>query len=424
MSENHANLWHATCRETVAAPPLDGVVTADLAVVGGGFTGCAAALRAAGMGASVALIEAHDIGHGGSGRNVGLVNAGLWLPPDAIRATMGEDAGARLIELLGAAPQRVFDLIERHGIDCEARRNGTLHLAHSPAGLRDLQSRLTQMQALGAPVSLLGQAETARRLGSAIHHGALHDARAGTVQPLALCRGLARAAGAAGARLHGQSAALSLRHEGGQWRVLSARGEIRAPALLLASNAYHLRIEGLPAPQIVPVHYFQMATTPLPPALCDTILPGGEGCWDTAMVMSSYRTDAAGRLIIGAIGRLDHPGSGAHRGWARRRLGRVFPALRDVALEHAWHGRIAMTGDHIPKLQQIGPRALAAFGYSGRGIGPGVTFGTMAAEALLNETPEALPVVPVRAHAEALTGLREVCFESGAVAMHLVSDRL
>lgn len=424
MSDNQTNLWHASCRETVTAPPLDGVVTADLAVIGGGFTGCSAALRAAEQGARVALVEAEEIGHGGSGRNVGLVNAGLWLPPDAIRATLGDAAGARLIELLGAAPQRVFDLIERHGIECELRRAGTLHLAHNPAGLRDLQSRLAQMQALGAPVTLLDRGETARRLGNASHLGALHDARAGTVQPLALCRGLARAAQAAGAQLHAESPVQALRHEGGIWRVITAGGEIRAPALLLATNAYHRPADGLAAPQSVPVHYFQIATAPLPDAQRAEILPGGEGCWDTALVMSSYRMDAAGRLIIGAMGQLDHPGGSAHRGWARRRLARLFPALAGVAFEHEWHGRIAMTGDHIPKLLELGPRALAAFGYSGRGIGPGTTFGMLAAEALLENRPEALPLPPVPAHGESLAGLRALGIEAGATAFHLVSDRV
>jgi len=424
MSSPSGNLWQASSREAVEAPPLDGDTTADLVIVGGGFTGCAAALRAAELGARVVLIEAEGIGHGGSGRNVGLVNAGLWLPPSAIEAALGTGPGGRLVEALGRAPDLVFDLIARHGIDCEATRAGTLHLAHAPAGLRDLRDREAQQQARGAPVRLLSAAETAQRTGSTAWPGALHDARAGTVQPLAYNRGLARAAVAAGARLHAATPLSGLARDGGDWSLTTPRGRIRAPALLLATNAYHRAVPGLASPASVPVNYFQLATAPLPPELAATILPGGEGCWDTATVMASYRRDADGRLILGAIGSLGHPGAGLHRGWARRRLARVFPALAGLAWAHAWHGRIAMTGDHVPKVLDLGPRALAVFGYSGRGIGPGTVFGTAAAEALVAGRDDALPLAPVPAHAEPAAPLRALGIEAGALALHAVSDRL
>jgi glycine/D-amino acid oxidase-like deaminating enzyme len=422
------NLWRVTCRETAEAPPLEGETTADLLVVGGGFTGCAAALRAAELGARVCLIEAGTPGEGGSGRNVGLVNAGLWLPPEGVSAALGAEAGARLTQILGAAPDLVFGLIERHAIACEPVRAGTLHLAHSAAGLRDLRERHRQLAALGAPVTLLGPEETARRTGTSAYRGALHDARAGTVQPLALCLGLARAAAAAGARLHAASPALELRAAGAGvgagWEAVTPMGRVRAGALLLATNAYHSAAAGTPAPQSVPVHYFQLATAPLPEALRAGLLPGGEGCWDTAPVMSSFRTDAAGRLVLGAIGRLDHAAGGVHRAWARRMLARLFPALAGRPLCHAWFGRIAMTGDHVPKILELGPRGLACFGYSGRGIGPGITFGTRAAEALLSNHDEALPLRPIPAHVERLAPLRAAAIETGAILAHAAGARL
>ncbi len=146
-SDNAHNLWHQTCTEQFAGPVLSGDVTADLVVIGGGYTGCSAALHAAQMGASVCLLEAEEIGFGGSGRNVGLVNAGLWLPPADIRGHLGDGAGTRLVNLLADAPRLVFDLIARHGIACEAVQNGTLHCAHSPGGFKDLQVRRAQLKA-------------------------------------------------------------------------------------------------------------------------------------------------------------------------------------------------------------------------------------------------------------------------------------
>lgn len=417
------NLWHLTCAETVAAPPLAGDCQADLVVIGGGFSGCSAALHAARAGAAVRLVEAREIGHGGSGRNVGLVNAGLWEPPEVIRARLGPEAGARLIAALGAAPDLVFSLIDSHAIACEPVRAGTLHCAHSAAGLADLRRRHDQLRATGAPVRLLDAQETARRLGSTAFHGALFDPRAGTIQPLAYARGLARAAQAAGARLHQGTPALSVAREGDGWAVRCPGGTIRAGALILASNAYHDRAAGLPPPRYTAITFFQMATAPLPAPLRAAILPGGEGCWDTGLVMTSFRLDAAGRLILGAMGDPGHPAGALHRGWARRKLALLFPALAGQRLERAWSGRIAMTADHMPKLLRLGPRGYSVFGYSGRGIGPGTLIGREIARAALEGDETGLPIPPRDSYGERLTGLRGLVFETGAVLTHLLRAR-
>lgn len=419
-----ANLWHATCAERPDVAPLAQDLTVDLAVIGGGFTGCSAALEAARQGASVCLLEAETIGHGGSGRNVGLVNAGLWLPPEDVIAQMGRDAGLRLISALAKAPAQVFDLIQRESIACEPTRAGTLHLAHSANGYRDLMSRHQQGVRLGAPVSLLDTAETARRTGSAIFHGALLDPRAGTVQPLGYVRGLARAALASGAQLHVHSPVRALSYDQGRWRLEVNGRTVKARALLMATNAYHLGIKDPFQPEFVTVHYCQFATEPLSKAQRMSILPNGEGCWDTALVMSSLRMDGAGRLILGGIGNGDGFGGALHSGWAARKLATLFPDLARHRFTHGWSGRIAMTQDHIPKIVQFGPRALACFGYSGRGIGPGTVFGQASARALLLDSYDALPVAPVTTHSERFVPARSLFYETGAALVHAIAARL
>ena len=417
------NLWTATCAEQVAVGPIAGRATADLVVIGGGFTGCSAALAAAEAGASVIVLEAETIGHGGSGRNVGLVNAGLWLKPDAVAAKMGEDSAARLLSVLSAGPQTVFDLIERHGIACEPTRAGTLHCAHSAAGLSDLQDRHRQGNRQGAPLQLLDAAETARRTGARGLHGALLDSRAGTIQPRAYVTGLARAATAAGARLHAGSLVTGASHEGGVWRVTTVGGEVAAPALLVATNGYHRFVRGLSVPATVPVWFSQFATAPLPAKLRARILPGSEGCWDTSTVMRSWRVDAAGRLILGTMGDVAGPGGRLHAAWARRTLATLFPEARDMAFEHTWQGRIAMTGDHIPKLLRLGPRATALFGFSGRGIVPGTLLGAAAARHLLGGPVTDLPLPLSDAHRETFPTLQSAALETGATLIHAFQAR-
>ncbi|WP_037308979.1 NAD(P)/FAD-dependent oxidoreductase [Ruegeria halocynthiae] len=422
MSDHDQSLWLKTCREHVDSTSLTSDIAVDLAVIGGGYTGCSAALAAVQAGASVCLLEAQEIGHGGSGRNVGLANAGLWLPPADIRAHLGAEAGGRLIDLLAAAPAEVFRLIDTHEIACDPVRNGTLHCAHSASGLRDIQARHAQLSATGAPVELISAEQTGQRTGSAMFHGGLFDPRAGAIQPLAYVRGLARAAAQAGVRLFMQSPVQSMQHEAGVWTLTSTRGTVRAKKVIQATNAYHQNLQGS-APAYVPVYYFQYATAPLSDNLRAGILPGGEGGWDTGLIMTSFRMDQDGRFILGAMGDLGHAGRAAHTGWAKRKMAQLYPQLANQSLVEGWHGRIAMTSDHIPKITRIGPNALSVHGFSGRGIGPGTVFGRLVAESLLNDDPSVLPVPAVSEYHENWTGLRRAYFETGAALTHFVKAR-
>lgn len=423
LKNNHnadaESLWQASSEERFAAPSLQGERNADLVIVGGGYTGLSAALTAAEQGADVVLLEAAQVGHGGSGRNVGLVNAGLWLPPDTVAQRLGEGPGEALNATLAAAPDRVFDRIARHAIACEPRRQGTLHLAHAPSGLKDLRRRVQQAQSRGAPVALLDADETVQRTGSDRFHGALHDPRAGTIQPLAYARGLARAAVEAGARIHEKSAVIAAENYSGQWVLRTVGGKLRARRLLMATDAYHTPTDGTRLPELPVVNFFQIATAPLGDNIAGDILTGDEGCWDTGTVMTSLRRDAAGRVILGGMG----TGGQIHEDWARRKLAHLFPRLADAPLEHVWTGRISMTGDHLPRVLRLGPGALAVFGYSGRGIAPGTVFGEAAALALLSGDETGLPVPAVDSHAEAMAPLRTLGFEMAARMVHLVAAR-
>lgn len=416
------NLWRESAEERIETAPFSGEARVDLCILGGGFTGCSAALTAATQGADVLLLEAETFGHGGSGRNVGLVNAGLWLPPQAVCDALGQAQGERLNAALAAAPAEVFGLIDRYGIACEPVRNGTLHCAHSASGFRELEGRFKQQRELGAPVTLLDAAAAQRRTGSDKVFGALHDARAGTIQPLAYARGLARAAQEQGARLHEHSPVTGVAHERGGWRIVTPQGVVIAGKILMATNAYLQPVKGAEVPPTTLVHYFQLATAPLGHNMAGQVLAGQEGCWDTGTVMSSFRKDQAGRLILGGMG---HPDAmGLHESWAKRALARLFPQIGDVPFDYFWSGQIAMTSDHIPKVMRLGEGGYAVFGYSGRGIGPGTVIGAAAARALLDSDPSHLPLEPVDGYAERFTGLKGQFYELGARLVHASGARL
>lgn len=417
----NGNLWQASCAERLETVHLAADRSVDLAIIGGGFTGSSAALFAAERGATVCLLEGATVGYGGSGRNVGLANAGLWLPPEDIIDAMGHEAGNHLLNALAAAPDRVFGTIEKYEIACEPVRKGTLHLAHSAKGLADLQNRHRQGISRGYPISLLSAEEATIRTGASGFHGALFDPRAGTIQPLAYCIGLARAAQSLGAEIYEQTPVYAYRHDGASWRIETKEATVYAKALLLATNAYHDWMDEESKPPLASVHYSQYATAPLTGRQREKVLTGGEGCWDTATVMSSFRMDASGRLIFGGMCDRESALGNVHDTWAGKSLARLFPTLGKVDFEHAWQGRIAMSKDYIPKILDLGLKGLCCIGYSGRGIGPGTVFGAECAKALLGNDQSDLPMQPITGYEDRFAPAKTLYYETGATLAHAIA---
>lgn len=427
LTEASHGLWARTAPDAPECIPLDHDHSADIAVIGAGYTGLSAALRLSEGGARVVVLEAEHIGHGGSGRNVGLVNAGMWVMPDAMAARLGSEVGGRLATCLGGAPAEVWEMITRHNIACEAEPVGTLHCAGNAAGLVALRARAAQWQALGAEVRLLDAGETTRQTGSGAFCGALFDPRAGTVQPLGYARGLARAAQAAGAVIYSQSPVRGAARYGNAWRLSTPGGTVTAGRVIVATNAYTSGIWPALSAEMAALPYFNFATVPLPEEQRARVLPHRAGAWDTAQILTSFRLDRAGRLVIGSVGALTAGAGAIHRAWARRRLAHLYPDLADLPFEAGWWGRIGTTSDALPRLHQLAPGIFSLSGYNGRGIAPGTALGRRLAEYLLAGETEAaraelpLPFTPVQP--VAFRGLRAVGYRIGSAAWHWLTER-
>jgi glycine/D-amino acid oxidase-like deaminating enzyme len=413
--ESAISLWDLTADEENIAPQMDGDVTTDLAIVGGGFTGLSTALHAAERDIDCHVLEARQIGYGGSGRNVGLVNAGLWLPPQDVRAQLGDKRGAALIQMLGDAPEYVMSLIERHQIRCEATRTGTIHAAHSPAGYEDLARRTEEWHRLGAPVDLLSADEAAEKIGSTAFYGGLLDHRAGTINPMGYVRGLSRAALAAEARISVGVTAQKLTREGSRWIIDTDRGRVTARWVVLGTNAYTDDLWPGLKDTFTTIHYFQVSTVPLGDRAA-SVLPEGQGLWDTGKIMFSIRRDAFGRLILGSMGRAIGGDNGLSRRWAAQRIKSVFPHLAGAEIEKTWHGQIAMTPDHLPRIFRLADDLYTPIGYNGRGITPGTMFGKAMAELLSGGNEDDLPLPVTGARQVRSTGLRARLYDAGFTA--------
>ncbi|MCW4589250.1 FAD-binding oxidoreductase [Gluconacetobacter entanii] len=413
-------LWEVTAPPAPPTTALRGHVDVDVAIIGSGYTGMSAGLHLAQQSRSVAILEANEIGFGGSGRNVGLVNAGLWVMPEDLLTTLGATMGRRVLDLLGNGPREVFDLIAKHDIACEAEPTGTLHCAVGQSGLENLRERERQWQALGAPVRLMDAGEAARHIGSTVYAGALLDERAGTIQPLAYARGLARAAIGAGVQIHTGTCVTGAQQAGEWWHLrTSGGGSVRARWVIVATNAYTTNMWPELRAELVHLPYFNLATRPLPPHVLETILPKKQGAWDTKEILTSFRLDQAGRMIIGSVGALDRAGRRIHHAWGRRALARIYPQLKDEPFETEWYGSIGMTTDAVPRFHRLAPNVVSISGYNGRGISPGTVFGRVLAELVcgtigIADMPLPLaPVLPVRTRPA-----REAFYNVGSAIAH------
>ena len=179
------SLWAATTARPEPYPLLQGRVDTEVCIIGGGFLGLSAALALSERGTNVALLEAAEIGWGASGRNNGLVAPGLKRDPWQVRRMLGKDAGDRLLRFSGAAPDRVFELIDRHGIDCDADRRGWVQAAHSKRALKVVQRRATEWQSMGVDAGMLAVSDLASELGTDVYKGGCCYAGGGSIIPLA-----------------------------------------------------------------------------------------------------------------------------------------------------------------------------------------------------------------------------------------------
>ena len=343
---------------------------------------------------SVALLEAAEIGWGASGRNNGLVAPGLKRDPWEVRKRLGEEPGNRLLRLSANAPNRVFELIAEHGIDCDANQGGWIQAAHSRRALRLIQRRVAEWQALEVPAEMLPGGDVAAHLGTDFYAGAGRFASGGSINPLAYAHGLAQAAALAGAVLYEQSPATRIEPEAGHWIAISNYGAVVARHLLCCTNAYNNSVDRLHG-TVIPLRTAQVASYRLPREAAATILPGAAAASDTQRLLTSFRLTADNRLIMGgasATAGNQHPRliKRLHRAASDR-----FPRLGPISWEYGWSGYLALTRDHLPQVMRVDENFLAPIGCNGRGIAMTTAMGDVLAD-LVGGMPDEESDVPVR----------------------------
>lgn len=388
------SIWAATAPERKITAPLTQDVEADVAIVGGGFSGLSAALHLAKRGKRVVLLEGNAVGWGASGRNNGQVIPTMTAAePDAIAQRYGA-AGERFAKLIGNSADILFAIVREENIQAEAEQNGWFQPAHSPGRVKLSQMRVEAWKRFGFPAEFLDREATQKLLGSDFWYGGMFNPTGGHINPLALARGMAAAVESHGAIIYEQSPVTSYKQMGDSWIVQTDKASLRAKSFLLATNAYTGELRESLAPRlartIVPVLSWQMATTPLSDKLRATILPGRQAVSDTRGDLRFFRYDARNRLITGGVVMGNYNVAERVKRKTARNLAEAFPALGEPEITHVWSGYIGMTWDRFPRVHKLGQNGWAWIGCNGRGVALGTALGREIARAIDGEPVQEL----------------------------------
>jgi glycine/D-amino acid oxidase-like deaminating enzyme len=365
--------------------PLEG--TADVAIIGGGFTGLSAALAAVRKGASVVVLEAEAIGSKASVRNGGHVNNGMAHSFVAVAAKHGVDRARELYQAFDAAVDAVERIVREEKIYCDFRRAGKVKLAAKPAHFASIAKNYEMISREVDPDTQLlfkddipNEVGTDRFFGGMLHMGKFS-------------RGLASAAARSGARIFENACVTKLEKQAGSgFRITTPRGHLTASQVLVATGGNTEGPFGYFRRRFVPIGAFVIATEPLDPAVAARSMPGNRTVTTSRNLVNLFRLSPDNRLIYGGRARfaLSSPRSDAKSGVIlQRSMLDVFPQLTGVSIDYCWGGLIDMTADRFPR---TGERdgLYFAMGYSGYGAQMSVHLGSLMVD-VMDGHPEKSP---------------------------------
>ena len=375
--------YTATKAALDAFPALQGAVTADVCIVGAGYTGLSAALHLAQAGLSVVVLEAHRVGFGASGRNGGQVGSGQRQDQDWLEAAVGKGDARRLWDLAEAAKALVKSLIRDHampvtfypGVAHARRSDGEVRAAHAYGDRLRRDYGYTHLE-------VLDRDGIRALIGSDAFKGGEIDWDAGHVHPLNYAVGLAGTAAGAGARIFERSEVVEVA-PGAKPRVRTAAGEVTASHVLLACNGYLGGLNGEVAAKVMPINNFIVATEPLGNRARE-VLSRPVAVADSRFVVNYWRLSEDGRLLFGGGESYGYRFPDIIR-TVRKPMLKIYPQLKDTRIDYAWGGTLAITLNRMPCFARPAPGVWSASGYSGHGVAMATLAGKLMADAMAGD---------------------------------------
>lgn len=378
---------------------LEGEVTADICVVGAGYSGMSTAIHLAEQGLKVVVVEAAEVGWGASGRNGGQVVNGL----NASLATIGRRYGEKTANFVGGLVQEgagiIYDWVARYGIDCDLKR-GNIYAAYTEQHMRDLEAKKALWQSHGMDDHELLDREAVRKhIGSDVYAGGMIDHSGGHMHPLNLVLGEARAFEGLGGVIYEHSPVTRVGQSPDSAVVETSGGRVTAKTVVVCGNAYLGNVVPELTSRVMPVSTQMMATAPLGKERAEALLSTGMCVEDVRYILDYFRISGDYRLIFG--GGVVYGGTDPADVVAKLRpnMEKVFPQLKGERIDFAWSGNFALSFSRVPQMGLLGNRIYFAHGYSGHGVTGSHLFGRILAEAIQGNTKRfdtfaALPWIP------------------------------
>lgn len=384
--DHTTSYYAASANPSPERPPLQGDREFDVCIVGAGYSGLSTGLHLAEKGYNVAIVEGAKVGWGASGRNGGQIVNGLNASLQVIERRYGKDTANFVAGLVMEGGDIIRQRVEKYDIKCDLK-HGNVFAGLTGAHMRELEARLKLWQSHGIDSQeMLSKAQVRQHVGSDLYEGGMIDHKGGHMHPLNLALGEAAAFEQNGGTIFEHSPVVSVDTEAARPSVRTAAGTISCKTLILCGNAYLGRVVPTLSWRVMPVSTQVMATKSLEEELARSLIPTDTCVEDVRYVLDYFRLSADNRLLFG--GGTVYGGSDPAdiEKKLRRNLDKVFPQLKDVEIEYAWSGNLALSFSRVPQMGRIGNNTYFAHGYSGHGVTGSHTFGRILAEAVGADT--------------------------------------
>ena len=389
MTIQEKNFW----LETVAAariPARELPQTADVAVIGGGYTGLSAARTLANGGARVAVLEAENVGWGASCRNGGMVLSGLKLGTSTLITRYGREASKRMYAASLESIDCVEALAREENIDCDFSRCGHLEVACKPRHFEEFRRGAETIEReFGHRLRIVEKENLLQEIGSAIYYGGMVDEVSAGVNPAKYVAGLACAAAKAGAAIHEKTRVLRLERDSCQgekgWSIKTPRGTLHARDVLIATSGYTSGITPSLHKKIIPIGSFIIVTEALPETLARELSPRNRVIYDSKNFLYYYRLTPDRRMLFGGRAAFFPESENTVRESARilrEGMISVYPQLRQAEVEYVWGGTLDFAFDIMPHAGKI-DGMFYSVGYAGHGVAMATLLGQKIAQSIL-----------------------------------------
>jgi glycine/D-amino acid oxidase-like deaminating enzyme len=375
MPPKEKSFWSDTVEPSPPRVPNALPESSDVVVIGAGLTGLSAARTLAKSGLRVAVLEAETAGWGASSRNGGMVLTGLKLPVTKLIERLGIDVARKMYASSLASIDCVERMVREEQIDCAFSRSGHLEVACKPSHFEEFRRSAESLSRhFQHEVKLVTKQNLESEIGSEIYHGGLVDETSAALNPARYVAGLARAAEKAGAQLHERTRVERVDREtrgaARGFRIDTSRGALWTRQVFAATSGYTAKATPALRKRIIPIGSYIIVTEPLPEEPALRLSPRNRMIYDSKNFLHYFRLTPDRRMLFGGRAAFfpETPATIRRSGKILRDgMLRVFPALRDAAIEYVWGGTLDFTFDMLPHAGQI-DGMYYAMGYAGHGV--------------------------------------------------------